>query len=779
MRLPIAVSRPRSWLTAAAAVAAFVMLAGAPLLAQEDDDDAGGAGKGVFGALHYRYIGPPGNRASAVVGVPGDTNVAYVGGASGGVWKTTDAGVHWRPVFDAEPAQSIGSLAIAPSDANVVWAGTGEPFIRSNVSLGNGIYKSTDAGKTWTHMGLDATGRIARIVIDPRNPEVVFAAAIGHAYGPQPERGVFRTRDGGKTWQRVLFVDENTGASDIAMDPSNPDILFAGTWQIEIKTWGRTSGGPGSGVYMSRDGGDTWKRLSKGLPEPPLGKIAVAIAPSNPLRVYALIETGARGSLWRSDDGGESFKLVNNSRLLNERPHYYTRMIVMPDDERELYFPSNGMSVSYDAGETSESIRWGGDNHDMWVDPKNPSRLMIGNDLGVMITTTRGREWSATRLPIAQIYHVATDTRVPYNVYGHMQDYASLKGPSNSLGWGIHPSEWTTTAGCETGWNIPDPVDPDVVWGGCYAGALERFDAKTGHARSVSVWPERSMGAPAAVLKQRFNWTFPVAISPHDHNRVYVGSQYVNETTDGGQTWHAISPDLTLNDKSRMGDSGGLTLDNLSVEYYGVVFAAGRDLGGHQRRPGAGDARRRRPLDERDGGHARPAAVRNGVERRALAPRAWRLLRGGGSAPGQQPRPLPLQDEGLREELDQDRERHPVEPAQLHARAARGPAAAGPAVRGHRERPLRLLRRRGPLAGPAAQSAARAGALDRHPGTLRRPGGRHLRTRHLDPRRPVGAARVEPGGRRRRHLPVRAAAGLPFPARLPARPGAVGCRDGA
>ncbi|MGE0456016.1 MAG: WD40/YVTN/BNR-like repeat-containing protein [Vicinamibacteria bacterium] len=542
-----------------------------PLALAQEEDEA--AVRGPFAALRYRHIGPPGNRLSAVVGVPGDTNVAYVGGASGGVWKTTDAGVHWRPVFDGQTSQSIGALAIAPSDPNVVWAGTGEAFLRSNVSLGDGIYKSTDAGRSWKNVGLAATGRIARVVIHPKDPNVVFAAAVGHAYGPQQDRGVYRTRDGGKTWQRVLFVDEKTGASDVAMDPTNPDVLFAGTWQIDIKTWGRESGGPGSGVYVSRDGGDTWKRLRRGLPEPPLGKIAVAVAPSNPRRVYALIETGERGSLWRSDDGGESFRVVNHSRLLNERPHYYTRMVVMPDDERELYFPSNGMNVSYDGGETTEPIRWGGDNHDMWVDPLNPSRMLIGNDLGVMMTTTRGREWGWQRLPVAQVYHVAADTRTPYFVYGHMQDYSSLRGPSNSLGFGIHPSLWTTTAGCETGWNIPDPVDPDVVWGGCYAGALERYDGKTGHSRSVSVWPERSMGAPAADLKHRFNWTFPVVLSPHDHERVYVGSQYVNETTDRGETWRQISPDLTLNDESRMGDSGGLTLDNLSVEYYGVVFA--------------------------------------------------------------------------------------------------------------------------------------------------------------------------------------------------------------
>jgi photosystem II stability/assembly factor-like uncharacterized protein len=528
-----------------------------------------------YAGLQYRFIGPPGNRVAAVVGVPGDPNVAYAGASSGGVWKTTDGGIHWKAVFDDQPAQSIGSIAIAPSDPNVVWVGTGETFIRSNVSLGDGIYKSTDAGKTWKNMGLAKTGRIGRIAIDPHNTNIVFAAALGTCYGPQPERGVYRTTDGGKNWDRVLFVDENTGASDLSMDPSNPRILFAGMWQIDIKTWGRKSGGPGSGVFVSKDGGSTWKRITgHGLPETPLGKIAVAVAPSSSDRVYALIETGDRGSLWRSDDGGQHWKKASDSRLLNERPHYYTRMLVTPDNANEVYFPSNQMGVTYDGGETSEQIRWGGDNHDMWADARQPSRMMIGNDGGVMLTTTRGREWSSVRLPIGQMYHVTTDNRIPYFVYGQMQDDGSMRGPSHLPGaFGIPAAAWTSTAGCETGWATPDPVDSNIVWGGCYAGVVERFDAKTGQTRTVSVWPERTMGANAGQIKLRMNWTFPIAISPHDHNTVYVGSQYVHATSDGGQTWKTISPDLTTNDKSMMGDSGGLTVDNLSVEYAGVVYS--------------------------------------------------------------------------------------------------------------------------------------------------------------------------------------------------------------
>ena len=570
----------RATATAGTVFAALALLAAAPDPPKKPKSSQGATeappiAPTPYAELQYRFIGPPGNRVSAVVGAPGDPNVAYAGAASGGVWKTTDGGIHWKAVFDDQTAQSIGSIAIAPSDPNVVWVGTGETFIRSNVSLGDGIYRSTDAGKTWKNMGLSRSGRIGRIAIDPHNPDIVFAAALGTCYGPQPERGVYRTTDGGKTWDRVLFVDQNTGASDLAMNPNNPRILFAGMWQIDIKTWGRKSGGPGSGIFVSKDGGTTWKRISgHGLPEPPLGKIAVSIAPSNSDRVYALIETGDRGSLWRSDDGGEHWKKVSDSRLLNERPHYYSRMLVMPDNANEVYFPSNQMGVSYDGGETSEQIRWGGDNHDMWADPKIPSRMMIGNDGGVMLTTTRGREWSSVRLPIGQMYHVTTDNRIPYFVYGQMQDDGSMRGPSNLPGaFGIPAAAWTSTAGCETGWATPDPVDPNIVWGGCYAGVLERFDAKTGQTRTVSIWPERTMGANAGQIKLRMNWTFPIAISPHDHNTIYAGSQYVHATSDGGQTWKTISPDLTTQDKSMMGDSGGLTVDNLSVEYAGVVYS--------------------------------------------------------------------------------------------------------------------------------------------------------------------------------------------------------------
>jgi photosystem II stability/assembly factor-like uncharacterized protein len=530
----------------------------------------------LLSGLRYRHIGPPGNRTSAVVGVPGDPMTCYIGAASGGVWKTTDGGIHWDPVFDDQPAQSIGALAIAPSDANVVWAGTGEAFIRSNVSLGNGVYKSTDAGKTWRHMGLDLSGRVGRIVIDPRDPDIVFVAALGHCYGPQRERGVFRTTDGGESWEHVLFVDDDTGCFEIAMSPGNPRILFAGMWPLEIFTWGRESGGPGGGIYRSTDGGTTWTRLEgRGLPAPPIGKVGLAIANSNPDVIYALMETGApnRGVLWRSADGGDSWRLMSHDRILNERPHYASRILVNPADENEVYFAANSHSITRDGGLTTERTGWSGDTHDMWADPLDPDRIMLSDDGGALISLNRGRSWHRIVLPVAQMYHVAVDNRIPYYVYGGMQDGPGYRGPSTArVGVGRSP-DWKSTAGGECGFILPDPVDPNVVWGGSYNAGFTRVDYRNGHNRTVKVWPESAYGSSADLLKYRFNWTFPIVISPHDHETIYVGSQFVHRTTDGGASWEVISPDLSTNDLSRMGPSGGLTKDNIGVEYACIVFA--------------------------------------------------------------------------------------------------------------------------------------------------------------------------------------------------------------
>src|SRR5499427_5325470 len=425
-------------------ISVFILTMAALAQAQQPNADA----------LRWRYIGPVGNRVTSIAGVPGQPYIYYAGSASGGVFKTIDGGIHWEAVFDGQPVQSIGSLAIAASDPNTIWAGTGEAWIRSHISVGQGIYKSTDAGKTWKLMGLEKTGRIGHVVIDPKNPDIVMACAVGHAYGPQQERGVFRTTDGGQTWNRVLFTDENTGCSDLVMDPSDPKTLFAGMWPLVIHTWGRTSGGPGSGLFVSHDEGATWTKVTgHGLPTKMTGKWGLAIARSNPKRIYALIETGDgvpfngdgeetdSGKLWRSDDGGENWKLVSYDRRMGGRTHYYFRVAVAPDNENESYYLTASFTVSLDGGETAKVAAFtnspGGDNHDIWIDPTNASRMAVANDAGVSISVNRGRTWEHIQLPIAQMYHVTVDNKIPYYVYGNKQDGPSYRGPSNTGGGGF------------------------------------------------------------------------------------------------------------------------------------------------------------------------------------------------------------------------------------------------------------------------------------------------------------------------------------------------------
>ena len=576
----------------AAATVAYAAVSLVPSSAQEAvrvDTD-------VYSQLCWRYIGPDGNRVSAVVGVPGDPLVYYAGSASGGIVKTTDGGTYWAQIFDDQPVSSIGSLAVAPSDPSIVWAGTGESCIRSHISVGEGIFKSVDAGKTWTRMGLEQTGRIGRVVVHPTNPEVVLACALGHAYGPQPERGVFRTTDGGASWEHVLFVDERTGCSALAMDPANPRKLFAGMWQIDIKTWGRESGGPGSGLFVSQDGGTTWQRLQgRGLPTGEVGKVKVAIARSNPNRVYALIETGdgvpwhgeetESGQVWRSEDGGESWRVVNNDRHAMGRAHYYSHIFVAPDNENETYYLTQTYSISRDGGLTlvaeprPHPSLPGGDHHDMWIDPTNANRMVVGHDQGVSVSVNRGRTWQRVRLANAQMYHVTVDNQIPYYVYGNKQDGPSYRGPSNTrspgwLGWGlgIPRGMWHTVGGNEYGWATPDPVDPNIIWSTGCGDSIDRYEENRGQFRRVDLWPESLRGVPAD-LKYRFVCDAPLLISPHNRNTVYIGSQHVHRTTDGGQSWQVISPDLTLNDKSRQQLSGGLTPDNMGVEYGGTVHA--------------------------------------------------------------------------------------------------------------------------------------------------------------------------------------------------------------
>jgi photosystem II stability/assembly factor-like uncharacterized protein len=541
----------------------------------------------LFDEMQYRHIGPLGNRVIAVVGLPGDPNIYYAGAASGGIWKSTDAGHRWTPVFDDQPASSIGSLAIAPSDVNVIWAGTGETFIRANISIGNGVYRSNDAGETWEHRGLDDTGRIGRMIVHPGDPDLAYACALGHVYGPQQDRGVYRTTDGGGTWERLLFVDENTGCSDLVMDPNNPRILFAGMWEVEVNTWSRRSGGPGSGLWTTRDGGESWTKLEgSGLPKTPWGKIGLGMSAADSRRVYALIETSSnrdfapsdpfQGVLWRSDDGGASWSMVNASNDLAARPLYYTRLLASPGDANEVYFMAPGHFTSLDGGQThartDETPGW--DHHDMWIDPADPDRMIVAHDGGVSVSVNRAETWYRPQLPIAQLYHAHVDHQVPYFVYGNRQDGPSTRGPSNSLTGGSIPvGEWRSVGGCEVGYTVPDTVETNVVWTGCYDGILDRHDLTNRYSRNVSVWPLGVESWPGNELRYRWQWTFPVEISPHDHNRVYVGSQYVHRTTNGGQSWEIISPDLTSNDPELQQRTGGLTLDDAGPTMAPVVFA--------------------------------------------------------------------------------------------------------------------------------------------------------------------------------------------------------------
>lgn len=537
--------------------------------------------------LRWRFIGPNGNRAAAIAGVPGNPMVDYVGAASGGIWKTENGGVTWKPVFDHEKVSAIGALAVAQSAPNVVWAGTGEIWlIRAYYPMGDGVYKSTDGGGHWQHMGLEETGHIGRIVIDPHNPQRVFVCALGQAFRPQHERGIFRTIDGGVTWQQVLFVNENTGCSDLTMDPGDPNTLYAGMWPLLIHPWNLDSGGTGGGVYISHDGGSTWhKAVGHGMPpaDHPVGKVAVAVAPSDPQRVYALVQD-TQPSLYRSDDAGASWTLVSHDHLMLQRDSYYDRFGVSPTDENRLYFLSPNYVISLDGGHsflrprTGGFASAGGDNHDLWIDPLNANHIMVANDAGASISLDGSRSFESIRLPIAQVYHVTTDDQIPYNIYGNIQDSNSFRGPSNSLqsgffGGGIHAADFQSVGGCESGFATPDPTNPDIVWSGCYEGVISRMDLRDGQVRDVSVWPDVDDGWVPANVKYRWNWSIPLALSPFDPNRVYVGSQFVHETTDSGQTWKTISPDLTLNDKSHEGNSGGITFDNLYTYDAALIYS--------------------------------------------------------------------------------------------------------------------------------------------------------------------------------------------------------------
>ncbi|HTQ85388.1 MAG TPA: hypothetical protein VMI93_04190 [Candidatus Solibacter sp.] len=526
--------------------------------------------------MEWRQIGPfRGGRVLAVAGVPGQVNTYYMGAVAGGVWKTTNGGWTWTPLTDKTGIMSVGAIAVAPSDPNVIYVGTGESCIRGNISFGDGMYRSVDAGKTWTHIGLEDSQHIARILVDPKNPDVVYVAAFGHAYGTNETRGVFRSTDGGKTWQRILYKDDKTGAIDLDFDPHNARILYAALWEANRTPWGMTSGGPGSGLYRSADGGENWKRLEgHGLPEGTLGRIGVAVSGADSNRVYAIIEA-EKGGIYRSDDGGEKWELVNGEHRFTQRAWYFHHIFADPASADTLYVLNTALYRSTDGGKSFGFVRAPhGDHHGLWIDPANPARMINGNDGGATISTDGGKSWS-TQLnqPTAQFYHVDTDNAVPYHIYGAQQDNSTIAIASRSDRGVIDRPEWYAVGGGEAGYVVPDPRNPDVVYAGSYDGLITRFDRKTGQVQDIQSWPLNPMGAGAADLVHRFQWTAPIALSPHDPAVLYHGGEAVFKTTDGGMSWTAISGDLTRNDKSKQQSSGGpLTKDNTSVEYYDTVF---------------------------------------------------------------------------------------------------------------------------------------------------------------------------------------------------------------
>ena len=551
-----------------------------------------GGGGAPAEPLQFRFMGPAvGNRIAAAAGVPGDPSTYYAGAASGGVWKSTDNGHSFVPIFDGQPAQAIGALAVADSNHQIVWAGTGEAWaIRDSDMMGDGVYKSTDAGHTWSHMGLPETGRIGRILIHPTNPDIVYVCAAGRLTGPQEERGVYKTTDGGRNWQRVLFVNPNTGCSGLSMDATDPNTLVAGTWEVVMHSWAMFSGGPGSGVFLTHDGGATWKRVEgHGLPKSPVGKIDVAIAPTNSRRIYALIQTADQGSVWRSDDGGENWAVVNWQRELIGRAGYYIRIAVNPVNPDEVLVADSSFWLSTDGAKSFRSVPWGGDTHDIWIDPDG-KRIIVTHDGGMYITTDHGQSPATAlrvTLPIGQMYHVAVDNDVPYHIYGNMQDDGTMRGLSTTVEAGPNVpglggrggfgrgggGQWEHgLGGCESGFTLPDVTNTDIVWASCYGNEVTRYDAKTKMARSVSPWLHTLDSEPDKA-KYRCHWTPPLAIDPFDHNTVYYGCQMILRTINGGVSWTELSGDLSHKDPSRIVSSGGIVGDNLGQFYGEVVFA--------------------------------------------------------------------------------------------------------------------------------------------------------------------------------------------------------------
>ncbi|MCC6783631.1 MAG: glycosyl hydrolase [Planctomycetes bacterium] len=534
----------------------------------------------LLAGLHWREIGPyRGGRACAVAGIPGDADTFWMGSCGGGVWRTDDAGRSWRNVSDGSFGGSIGGIDVCAEDPNVVWVGTGEKTVRGNVSHGEGVWRSTDGGRSWQHVGLADTRQIGRVRAHPRDPDCAWVAAIGHLYGPNEERGVFRTRDGGRSWQRVLFVDADTGAVDLLLDPGNPRIVYATTWRVRRSPWSLESGGAGSGLWKSLDGGDTWRELTRneGLPAGTIGICGIAVSPSNPDNLYAQIEA-EDGGLFRSRDAGKTWTKVDDDRERRQRAWYYTRVVADPADEDGVWVLNVRLWHSKDGGKTFRAIPTPhGDNHDLWIDPRDPRRMVESNDGGANVSVDGGESWSAQdNQPTAQMYRVSLDDEFPYRLLGGQQDNSALRIRSRNVdGGAIGERDFESTAGGESGHVVAQPGNPDLVFGGSYGGYLEWQHHRTGESRRVNPWPDSVMGFGARDARWRFQWNFPLFFSPHEPGRLYAAAQALFVSEDLGASWRVLSPDLSRNDRDKQGPSGGpITKDNTGVEYYGTIFAA-------------------------------------------------------------------------------------------------------------------------------------------------------------------------------------------------------------